>query len=451
MTLEGLGGRWAVLAALALPAGLALAAAVAPLIALAGLGVVLLLFMVLARAEAVLLLLVAALPWEDLLAYPSRTISAVKILGLLLACAWLLRTLARRDALRLPSTLAPVLIFGLLVGVSLIFSPDPVEGVDKVLRYGLFITFFFLAVQLTGSRETVWRFLRVLTLSATAAAVWALVAFLGGELERAGGPIDDPNDFAYLIATVMPFAALLFAEERRRRLLWGACFALLLGATLATLSRGALVGLAALLLWAVLSRRVAIAGVLAGLVALGTVLVVALFFWSPLIDEQVDRKQDIASENTSSRLAFWEAAGEMVYDRPLTGVGPGRYGEESEDYLRDDRSGLDEPVVHNSYLEIAAESGLPALLAFLAYLLGSWILLGRARRACERAGDREGLRLATALQAAFVVAVVSGVFLSQQLALPLWLVGALAVAVAPSATARRAPAGAAPRFRALPA
>jgi putative inorganic carbon (HCO3(-)) transporter len=451
MTLERLGGRWAVLAALALACGLALAAAAAPLIALAGAGAVLLLLLVFARAEAVLLLLVAALPWESLLDYPSRTVSAVKILGLLLACAWLMRALARRDALRLPGTLAPVLIFGVLVGVSLIFSPDPVEGVDKVLRYGLFITFFFLTIQLTGSRETVWRFLRVLTLSAAAAAVWALVAFLGGELQRAGGPIDDPNDFAYLIATVMPFAALLFAEERGRRVIWGTCFALLLGATLATLSRGALVGLAALLVWAVASRRVALAGVLAGLVALGTVLVVALFFWSPLIEERVESKQEIASENTSSRLAFWEAAGEMVYDHPLTGIGPGRFGEESEVYLRDDRSGLDEPVVHNSYLEIAAENGLPALLAFLAFLLGSWVLLGRARRAYEGTEDREGLRLATALQAAFVVAVVSGAFLSQQLALPLWLVGALAVTVTPSATAPCAAAAPAPRFRAAPA
>jgi putative inorganic carbon (HCO3(-)) transporter len=430
MTARLLDGRGVAVPAALIAAVLAYGAALSPLFALAALGAVVLLVLVLVWAEAVLLLLVAVLPWEDLLAYPTETISAVKILGLLLAGAWTIRALGRHSEVRLPPTLVPVAIFGLLVGASLVLSPDPVAGLDKTLRYVLFIVFFFLVVQLTGDRASVRRILRVLTLAASGAAAWALVAFLGGELDRAAGPIQDPNDFAYLMATVLPLAAFLFAEEPRRRVLWGACLALMLGATLATLSRGALVGLAALLVWALASRRVAIVGVLGGLVTLGAVVLVALFFWSPLIEERVAQKGRIAEQNTASRLAFWDAASRMAYDHPIVGVGPARYGEETDTYLLANPSGLEDPVVHNSYLEIAAEDGIPALLAFLVYLAGSWMLLARAGRRSETAGDREGVRLATALQAAFVVAVVSAAFLSQQLALPLWLVGALAVAIA---------------------
>jgi putative inorganic carbon (HCO3(-)) transporter len=450
MTERLLDGRGVILLAGALSAVLAYAAALSPLVALAALAGVLLLLLVLLWAEAVLLLLVAVLPWEDMLKYPTETISAVKVLGLLLAAAWALRALAQRTELRLPSTLAPVLVFGMLVGASLVLSPDPVAGVDKALRYTLFIVFFFLIVQLTRSRASVRRFLRVLTLAASGAAIWALVAFLGGELERAAGPIQDPNDFAYLMATVLPLAGLLFVEEPRRRVLWGTCLTLMLAATLATLSRGALVGLAGLLIWALASRRVPVAGVIGGVITLGVVLLVAAFFWSPLIDERVDQKGKIADENTASRLAFWEAAGQMAYDHPLVGVGPARFGEESDSYLLGSRSDLQDPVVHNSYLEIAAENGIPALLAFLAYLAGSWILLARGLRSSEAAGDRDGVRLITALQAAFVVAVVSGAFLSQQLALPLWLVGALAVAVAGQPLAGRSAARAARPLQPLP-
>jgi putative inorganic carbon (hco3(-)) transporter len=450
MTERLLDGRGVVVPATLLAAALAYAAALSPLIALAGLGAALLLVLVLVWAEAVLLLLVAVLPWEDLLAYPTETVSAVKVLGLLLAGAWAVRALGRSSEVKLPATLAPVAVFGLLVGASLVLSPDPVAGLDKWLRYTLFIVFFFLVVQLTGDRASIRRFLRVLTLSTAGAAIWALAAFLGGELDRASGPIQDPNDFAYLMATVFPLAAFLFVEERGRRVLWGACLALMLGATLATLSRGALVGLAALAIWAVASRRVPIFGVLAGLVTLASVLLVALFFWSPLIEERVEQKGQIADRNATTRLAFWDAAARMAYDHPLVGVGPARFGEETDEYLLGSRSGLTDPVVHNSYLEIAAENGIPALLAFLAFLGGSATLLARARRASEEAGDAEGVRLATALQAAFVVALVSAAFLSQQLALPLWLVGALAVAIAARSGERSgAPEGAPAPLRAL--
>jgi putative inorganic carbon (hco3(-)) transporter len=445
-----LDGRGVIIPAALLAAALAYGAALSPLIALAALGGVVLLVLVLVWAEAVLLLLAAVLPWEDLLSYPTETISAVKVLGLLLAGAWAIRALGSRSEVRLPGTLAPVAVFGLLVGASLVLSPDAVAGVDKVLRYALFIIFFFLVVQLTGDRPSVRRFLRVLTLSASGAAIWALVAFLSGKLDRAAGPIQDPNDFAYLMATVLPLAAFLFVEERRRRILWGACIALMLGATLATLSRGALVGLAALAVWALASRRVPIAGVVAGLLTFGAVLLVALTFWSPLIDERVDQKGQVADRNAATRLAFWDAAARMAYDHPIVGVGPARFGEETDNYLLGSRSDLSDPVVHNSYLEIAAENGIPALLAFVAFLWGSGTLLARGRRWSEEAGDREGVRLATALQAAFVVALVSALFLSQQLALPLWLVGALAVAIASHARPAVAAPRPVPRLRAVP-
>jgi putative inorganic carbon (HCO3(-)) transporter len=423
-------GRGILIPAFALSLPLAYAAARAPLLALAGLGAVVLLLLVLVWAEAVLLLLVAALPWEDVLHYPSETVSAVKVLGALLVGAWLIRALSGREPLRLPSTLTPVLVFGMLIGVSFVFSPDPAAGIEKGLRYGLFIAFFFLVAQLARDRASIRRFLRVLGLSATAAALWALVVFLGGDLDRAAGPIKDPNDFAYLIATVLPIVGYLFVEERERRGLWGASFAILLGAALATLSRGALVGLAALGIWALLSRKVSVGGVLAGAAAVTGVVLVALAFWSPLVNESVERKGKIAERNTASRVAFWEAALQMSYDHPLVGVGPGRFGDETQTYLRDSPSRLEKPAAHNSYLEIMAENGVAALLAFLVYLGGSWALLARARRAALVAEDRAGVRLATAMQAAFVVAVVSGAFLSQQLAVPFWLVGALATAIA---------------------
>jgi putative inorganic carbon (HCO3(-)) transporter len=444
MTERLLDGRGVIVPAAALSVVLAFAAARSPVLGLAALASVLLLLFVFAWAEALLLVLLAALPWESLLQYPTETVSAVKLLGLLLLGAWGLRVLRPGRTLLLPPTLIPVIGFGFVVAVSFVVSPDTSVGMDKVLRYALFIAFFFLIVQLVTTRSSIKLVLRVLALSATGAALWALVAFLGGTLERASGPIEDPNDFAFLIATVLPLTAHLWIEERSRRLLWGSCFSLQAAATLATLSRGALVGLAALAVWAVATRRIPVAGVLAGLATIVGLVLVALVFWGPVINEQVEQKEKVQAENAASRLAYWDAALRMSYDRPITGVGPGRYSEEAETYVRNAPTNLANPVAHNSYLEILSESGVIALGFFLAYLAGTWKLLQRSWRDSMLDADSEGIRLATALQAAFVVAVVGAFFLSQQLALPLWLIGALAAALALRPETAREPAAPAP-------
>jgi putative inorganic carbon (hco3(-)) transporter len=433
MTARLFDGRGIVVPALALSAPIAYVTAREPLLALVGVAAILLLLLVLLRPEAVLLLLVAALPWEGLLHYPSETVGAVKILGLLLAVAWFFHALTGGGVLRLPPTFVPVLIFGMLVGISFVFSPDPESGIEQLLRYGLFMAFFFLTVQLVTERRSVLRVLRAIGLSTTGAALWGLVLWVKGDLALASGPIGDPNDFAYLIVTVLPLVGYLFIEERNRRGVWGICLAILVAGALATLSRGALVGLVALAVWAVLSGRVSMGGALTAVGSLLLVVVVAFSLWSPIINESVERKGKIAQRNTDSRLSFWEAAVKMSYDRPLVGVGPGRFGDESDVYLGDRPSTIQDPVAHSSYLEILAECGFPALLAFLAYLAGSWGLLRRGRREARAAGDVSGSRLATALQSAFVVAFVSGAFLSQELALPFWLIGALAAATAGAA------------------
>ena len=87
-------------------------------------------------------------------------------------------------------------------------------------------------------------------------------------------------------------------------------------------------------------------------------------------------------------------------------------------------------MTHNTYLEILAENGIPALALFLAFLTGTWMLLRRVQRRAAWRRDLEGRRLATALQASLVIAVVSAIFVSEELAAPIWLFGGLVVVLA---------------------
>ena len=106
-------------------------------------------------------------------------------------------------------------------------------------------------------------------------AGWGLYGFVALGLERAGGPIEDPNDFAYLMVCVLPLAYYLFAQDKGRKLPVG-CVLRPPGwaAMLATLSRGALVVVSALVPWAIATRRIPLTGVLLGVgvvVSLGAI------------------------------------------------------------------------------------------------------------------------------------------------------------------------------------
>ncbi len=425
-----LGGAWLAIPAAVLAAAVAAASAFAPLVALGMVGAAIVLGMVLANATALLLVLIAAFPWDDALAFPTETVSVVKILGALVLVGYLIRLFAAGEPLALPAPLGWLAAFTLIVLVSTLASPDLAASIPKTLRYLLFASFFFLYVQLVRTREAVRASLRALLASLSAASMWALFTFLTQGYGLASGPVGDPNDFGYLLATALPLALYLIAQDRRYRTLWVLATLPIVAALLATLSRGALVGMLALVVWAVWTRRVPIGGLLAAGAASMAILVLALAFWGPLIGERVQAKGKVATANVQSREALWRGAIRMAGDRPLLGIGPGRFGDASPEYVIDEVIKLEEPVVHNSYLEVLAELGVPALIAFLGFLAASWqrtrVVIARS----ERLGDRDGLRLGIAVQASLVVAMVSGAFISAQVIIPMWLLAALASVVA---------------------
>lgn len=424
-------GRGLALLALLVALPLAAASATAPLESLALTAALAVMALVLFNGYGLLLVVVLCFPWEGMLHYPSETLSAPKLLGALLMVAYVLQALVRSERLRYAGNLGAIAVFVTIMLVVLIVCPMPSEAVNKALRYVLFAAFAIVFVQLARERWQIERVVLVVGASTVAAAGYGLLRFLTGAAGRAGGPIGDPNDYAYFLASMLPLVAYLATRAHGRgRVLWWIGAAIVVLATAATLSRGSLVGLGALAAWALLTRRVRLAGALSALAAIVLLSVGAVTLYGPLINERLGAKDAVASANVASRQALWSAAIRMGEDHPWAGVGPGRFGIESERYVIDDPINLTLPYVHNAYLEVFAEAGFPGLAAFLTFLAATWSLASRSHRRAEQEDDRGLAALSSAVQGGLVVAMAAAVFLSAQIISPMWLLAGLAAALA---------------------
>ena len=238
--------------------------------------------------------------------------------------------------------------------------------------------------------------------------LWEPLHFVGiqpGERFAVTSLAGNPGDLAaYLVLPCLiaqwVLVRRLRAGERSGPAVWGAGLALAI--CLYALARTqTLAALAALLtggviFWVSLLPRRRVAGVLAGAAALAVVLVLAV---APLRDRvahlfRLTGEGDL-NDALSGRFDGWNAAAFMLAEHPLAGVGQGGYLPEfSPAKLTLIARGVPffqghmQPVfanAHSEFLEVAAEWGVPGLLA-LGW--GLWVLWRALRRGGPPAEDR---------------------------------------------------------------
>jgi O-antigen ligase len=258
--------------------------------------------------------------------------------------------------------------------------------------------------------------------------------------ERAGIMVGDSNYFATSAVLILPvgFLMMLHSEKRWERLVYGGCAAVsLFGVTLCA-SRGGFLALAAACLFLVGRSRQPVRNlVLLSVVSLPLLLLLPV---SPLWRFLRRGGQEIRSEHT--HMLAWGAAVRMIETHPLYGVGLGNFqwemtfyytGDPNDASYRDFRS-----IAHNSYLEVAAELGLPALGVFAGILFSTFGTLERVRKRARRAGWKFSYEVALGLQAGLVGYMVGACFLSAEYQKLFWLVVMLSMCLPHVLGVRRA-------------
>jgi len=260
---------------------------------------------------------------------------------------------------------------------------------------------------------------------------------------RAAGPIGDPNYFAQSLVLMLPLGMWLARRAVHgwaRLVMWACCGAMLVGIGI-TQSRGGMIALAVALtvLMAIeLPRGKRAYILLVPVVAAGALYLSGTYERVGAIADVVNPRE---AEDFSIRGRTSEAlvAIDMFREQPLTGVGTDNYPPLYREYSV--RFGLDDRYPrepHNSYLEMAAESGILGVLTFVAMLVAALLAGLSSQRALRRLGRVES-GAAAAMVAGLAGYMTAALFLDQFFPNYLWLAFGMIIGLA--IIARRAAAG----------
>jgi len=277
----------------------------------------------------------------------------------------------------------------------------------------LLMTLFTIAIVDSFAR------LRTLVLVAAACfGVFVAKAFpfliLTGGAYRLYGPersmIADNNDFGLALNMTLPLFFFLAQTETNRWLkrLFAFLFVITIPAIFFTYSRGALVGLTAVVMLMVLrsKRRM----LLIMVIALG--IIVALVFAPPAWKYRMDpTRAGVIDASANERLNAWSFCWNLVQDYPITGGGFSTFTPEL--FSRYAPVVLDIHGPHSVYFGLLAEHGFIGLFLYLGLVFFCFRTTSRIKKLAAFHNDQTIFQYADMFRFSLIGFLVSGTFLGR--------------------------------------
>lgn len=342
------------------------------------------------------LVVALSLPLPALYSSPSLRVAAALPVTAVVVGAWIMHLgVTNRPIAHASVPPRAMLALAAVFALATVFAQHPIASVRETLNFGILLLFLLAATDaFSVERGLFERTMRWLVVVAAICGVLAGLEAMGvipGEFpryntafNRAALGFGQPNGLGLFFAILLPFAMheYRFAPGRPAKVVFVLALACITAGLFATFSRGAwlavLAGSGVLVFTG--DARLIVRVWLGALVAAVLLDIVS----GGLIRDTMQRS--IGDWVIEQRAALMLAGVVMFFAYPLTGVGPGGYAESLEefgpqipqlwDYL---------PTPHNAYVQMAAETGIIGLAAFVTFF--AVILIQQVRRV--RAGPRD--------------------------------------------------------------
>jgi O-antigen ligase len=287
-----------------------------------------------------------------------------------------------RSRLRIPGAtwvLAPLVAYLALTAGSVALSHDPLRSADALLD-SLALSPLVLGLLFVRGEQRTRLVATCLVVLGAGLALYGFAesAFGAGGLEldrRIRGPFSHYQTLAgvLLLCNLLALASLAHRPSLRRVWTWGALL-LISAALVLGLTRGAWVALGAALLLLLLLRAPR------ALLWVAPALVVFLLVAPLRVVERAASIFDPYDSSNYDRLCMVWSGLRMIEERPVFGIGPDMVKELYPVYRHPTAPRVERPHLHNSFLQVAAERGVPAALALVALFAGSATLAWRGFR-----------------------------------------------------------------------
>ncbi|MCX8007501.1 MAG: O-antigen ligase family protein [Coriobacteriia bacterium] len=308
----------------------------------------------------------------------SVTVSGIDVVMLAVAVALIAAVpLVRRTARdALPGVGMTVAGAGFIAWAALgiLFSVSPVGSLMTLGRYGSYLLLVAAVAVVAVDPRLRRTVMGVISAAATVTALHGLWQYshptvrigmqeIASDVSaRVFASFSNPNFYAeYLVMTIAVTAALAMTSRRALRILWITMCSIQVAALLLTYTRGS---------WLALVVGLVVAGsMIDPRIAVLPVMLIGVM--APLIPGVVQRLSSMFTLSGSAgfRIKLWRVALAAIASRPVFGYGLGRFYEAFLDVI--DRTpglafGYAYYGAHNSYLQIAAETGVVGGVAFAA-------------------------------------------------------------------------------------
>jgi O-antigen ligase len=375
----------------------------------------------------------------------------------MLILAWIFAIMFNKRKI-MPNPLTwPIIIFLFVNFISIFVAGNTIRAAEVFVFVSFMAFVGIVAANMINSKEAIKKVIKVLFWSTLVVCIFALYQFFGdliGLSTSLTGLREAYTKAIFGFPRVMAFSneplylanflfiplgvglSLYLNRGTSFKQSWLFAFlGLIILIYVLTASRGAYVGLAAMILFflVVMAKRIfTIRNVVTISAILGIVILSSWAFLSyaepQALNEFISRVklEDInVAESSVGRLQAYEQAIVFWKESPIIGIGVGNYGPKVKDFP-DPSTVTGWDIVNNEYLEILAETGVLGLGAFLLILV---LLFWRAAIAYYKTNDIFLKSLIVGLSAALVGILVQYIFFSTLYIMYIWVLIGLIIGV----------------------